>query len=206
MASVSRDEIVRLSWTGYGRARQTLARAFFGYDLMVYAAPDERRRRAGVAALYGAILSDALRHGEVYATREPTGVTCWLPPARAQSSFLRQVRAGMWQLPFRFGLTAFRRLLPYDTVAQELHHAHASMPHWYLAAIGVEPEYQGQGLGGSLMRPMLARADEQRLPCYLDTHREANVRLYERHGFEIVSRAQVPGHPLNVWAMLRRPR
>jgi len=206
VALTSHDEIVRLETTGYERARLALARAFFDYELMVYAAPDTRRRKSGVSALYGAILKDCFRWGEVYVTRDGTGAACWLPPDAAQMSLWRQIRAGMLQLPFRFGISSFGRLLPYDAMTQKLHHAHATMPHWYLAAIGVEPQRQGQGVGGALMQPILARADAERTACYLETHREPNVRLYERHGFEVVCRADVPGHHVPVIAMLRKPR
>jgi ribosomal protein S18 acetylase RimI-like enzyme len=202
----SGDEIVRLEPAAYERARTALTRAFFDYELMVYAAPDARRRKAGVGALYGAILKDCFRWGEVHVTRGGTGAACWLPPNAAQMSLLRQIRAGMLRLPFCFGLQAFGRLLPYDAMTQKLHHQYASMPHWYLAAIGVEPERQGQGIGGALMQPVLARADEENVACYLETHREPNVRLYERHGFEVVERADVSGHRVPIFAMLRKPR
>jgi GNAT superfamily N-acetyltransferase len=134
------------------------------------------------------------------------GAACWLPPDKTTSTLWRQARAGMLALPWHFGLAGFRRLVAYDAMAQKLHHAHAPMPHWYLAAIGVVPDRQGQGLGGALMQPILARADAEGLPSYLETHRESNVRLYERHGFEITEQAAVPGHPIPVWAMLRKPR
>ena len=79
------------------------------------------------------------------------------------------------------------------------------MPHYYLAAVGVVPERQGQGVGSALMQPMLARADEQKLKCWLDTHKEENVMLYERNGFQIARRSEVAGHPVPVWGMLREP-
>ncbi len=56
------------------------------------------------------------------------------------------------------------------------------------------------------MQPILARADTDNIACYLETHREPNVRLYERHGFEVVCRADVPGHRVPIFAMLRKPR
>jgi ribosomal protein S18 acetylase RimI-like enzyme len=199
-------DIRRLDPTGYARARTALARAFFDYELMRYAAPDDRRRGPGVDLLYGAILWDCLRWGEVWATAEGNGVAAWLPPHTPMATFWRQARAGMLALPLRFGIRGFRRLLAYDAVAQHLHHAHAGMPHWYLAVIGVEPKFQGQGLGGALMQPILARADAERLHCYLETQIPANVRLYEKHGFEVTQKADVPGHPIPVWAMLRNPR
>jgi ribosomal protein S18 acetylase RimI-like enzyme len=196
----------RLESNRYGAARAALARAFFDYNLMQYAAPDARRRGPGVASLYGALLSDSFRFGEVFVTSEVVGVACWLPPEKSDISLSRQVRAGMLALPLRFGLGGFRRLLAYDAIAAELHHAHAPMPHWYLSAIGVEPDHQGKGIGGALMRPILERADAAGLPCYLETHRDSNVRMYEKHGFEVCRKVGVPGHPVPVWAMLRGPR
>ncbi len=200
------DTIDRLQRSGYGRARTALARAFFDYNLMVYAAPNDRRRRPAVAAVYGAILKDCLRYGEVFATRDVVGTACWLPPEQSNFTLPRQIAAGMLSLPLRFGLRGFNRLVAYDNVARKLHHEFAAEPHWYLAAIGVEPEYQGRGLGGALMQPILQRADAAGLACYLETHRESNVRLYQRNGFEISCHTEVPGHPIPVWAMLRKPR
>jgi GNAT superfamily N-acetyltransferase len=80
------------------------------------------------------------------------------------------------------------------------------MPHWYLSAIGVEPERQGRGVATALMQPILQRADAAGLPCYLETHREANLRIYRKHGFDLVHRADLAGHAVPVWAMLRKPR
>jgi GNAT superfamily N-acetyltransferase len=199
-------DVVPLPPAQFRQARTALGRAFYDYNVMVHAAPDAARRAAGVTTLYGAFLSDCLRFGEVYGTPDVVGAACWLPPERSTITLLRQIRSGMYQLPLRFGIAGFVRLLAYDAIAWKLHHAHASQPHWYLVALGVEPERQGQGIGGALMQPILARADARNLPCYLETHRPENVRLYQRHGFEICCHCDVPGHPIPVWAMLRRPR
>jgi len=158
-----------------------------------------------VRALYGAILWDALRHGEVHATSDMAGVACWLPPARAVLTLARQARCGMLRLPWYFGWRGFRRLLAYDATAARLHHEYASDPHWYLAAIGVVPHRQGRGLAAALVRPMLARACAQRVACYLETQHDQNVRIYERLGFRVVCQTQPPGHPIGVWAMKYAP-
>ncbi len=204
--ATSTFDIVRLDAAGYQRAATALARAFQDYRLMVYAAPEARRRLRGVPALYGALLADSFRYGEVYVPRDGSGAACWLPPDRVHAGLLRQVRSGMLKLPLAFGWSGFNRLLPYDAATRHLHHKHASMPHWYLSAIGVEPARQGQGLGGALMRPILQKADASGVACYLETHREENVRLYERHGFVVAEHADVPGHEVPIWAMLRPAR
>ncbi len=199
-------EITRLEAGRHARARDTIGRAFENYNLMVYAAPNAARRLKGVTSLYGAILHDCFWHGEVFVLGDSRGLACWLPPPRAVPTFWRQARSGMLALPWHFGLSGFRKLTAYDQVARRLHHDHAAMPHWYLAAIGVAPEFQGQGIGSALMRPMLERADREGLHCWLDTHQEQNVRLYERHGFEVSERVELPGHPIPVYGMLRQPR
>ena len=206
MRVVFQGAVVRLESSGYSRAQSALGRAFFNYNLMRYAAADDARRAPAVNLLYNAMLWDAFRWGEVYVPAGGFAAAAWLPPPYAYPTFLRQVRSGMIKLPLRFGLGGFTKLLAYDGIAHKLHHRHAPMPHWYLLAIGVEPEHQGQGVAGAIMRPILERADDQHVPCYLETHEEKNVRIYQRHGFEIAERAEVPGHPIPVWAMLRAAR
>ncbi len=204
--TVNHREIVLLEQSRYPRARSVIGRAFRDYNLMCYACPHDRRRLPGVTAVYGAIMHDCYRCGEVYVTSDGAGVASWLPPTCAVPGLVRQIRGGMLGMPWHFGLRGFRILVEYDNEARRLHHQHAPMPHWYLAAIGVEPEFQGQGVGSALMTPMLARADAEGVPCYLDTHVEKNVRLYERHGFEIAEYVELAGHPIPIWSMLRKPR
>ena len=204
--AVNSRAITRLDAANYARARQTLGRAFFAYNLMVYVAADNARRRRGATTVYGSILADSFRHGEVYITEDGTGVACWLPPGCGVPGLWRQIRAGMLAIPLQFGPVGFRRLVAYDNASRNMHHAHAPMPHWYLFAIGVEPECQGQGIGSLLLSHMTARADAAGAPCYLDTHQAQNVRLYERHGFVVAERRTPAGHPIPVWAMVRRPR
>jgi GNAT superfamily N-acetyltransferase len=200
------ESFERLQKTQFERARALLGRAFYDYNLMKYSQPNDRRRGPAVSTLYGAMLWDCLVRGEVHVAPDFTGVAAWLAPGTAIPTFLEQVRAGMLRLPLGFGLRGFARLLAYDEVGRRLHHQYALEPHWYLAAIGVDVGHQDRGIGSALMRPMLARADAERVACWLDTHQEQNVRLYKRHGFEIAECAQVKGHPIPVYGMLRRPR
>ena len=55
------------------------------------------------------------------------------------------------------------------------------------------------------MGKMLARADSEGTPCYLETQNEKNVKVYEKVGFEVMSSGKVDGHDLNVWTMKRTP-
>ena len=56
-----------------------------------------------------------------------------------------------------------------------------------------------------MLQPMLARADDEQMPVYLETHNLQNVALYERRRFSVVGEGCVPGSRVPVFAMLRRP-
>lgn len=53
------------------------------------------------------------------------------------------------------------------------------------------------------MEPVLARAEDDGLPCYLETSNERNVPFYRKHGFAVVKEVVVPGSELRVWGMVR---
>ena len=169
-------------------------------------APTRGRGPAACRALYTAILHDSLRYGEIYTSPGVEGVACWLPPNVPLPTLFREIRAGLLGLPLAFGWKSFRCLLEYGQWHTKLHQEFTSGPHWFLATIGVDPASQGRGVGSALLEAIVTKADEQRLPCYLETHGEKSARLYERHGFETVRLFEVPGHAIPVWAMLRPAR
>ena len=90
-------------------------------------------------------------------------------------------------------------------VFEQMDQYHPQEPHWYLPMIGVDPVRQGRGLGGLLMRHVLRRCDEERMPAYLESTNPRNLSLYLRHGFEILGTIRV-GEAPPVVPMLRPPR
>ena len=81
---------------------------------------------------------------------------------------------------------------------------HPSDPCWYLAFMGVDPSAQGQGIGSSLLAAVLAHADRDGMPAYLEASCPENRRLYERHGFELMRELTVSDCPA-IYAMWRAP-
>lgn len=126
----------------------------------------------------------------------------WLRPGEGEMVPERLTAAGFDEAPERMGLESFERFMAVMEHFQGMHGRIVPEPHWYLMILGVDPECQGQGWGGSLMEPVLREAREAGLAVYLETSREDNVSFYERHGFRLAEASVTPGG-LRVWAMLR---
>ena len=185
-----------------------LADSFADDPVYGHLIPDPRRRRQALRAFLAMPVRDALAFDTAWVAlyeSDVVGVAVWLPPGafpwstwrklRVAPGFLTVLRAAPRALPGLMALGgAIDRLFPQDPV-------------WYLEVVGVHPDAQGRGIGTHLLEPGLARADEEGLPCYLETPHPDNVRFYERLGFQL-ERAGVPlvsGGPTH-WTMRRPPR
>ena len=138
---------------------------------------------------------------ECYTTENVVGAAVWLLPGQWKVGVFDQLRL----LPSMLAING--RLLPRMLRAFAATESnHPVEPHYYGQAGGVEPEWQGRGLGAALMRPVLERCDDEKLPAYLEASSPRSRALYERHGFEVTEQFSVgPGSP-PVWRMWRTPK
>lgn len=82
---------------------------------------------------------------------------------------------------------------------------HPDEPHWYLALLGADANFQGQGLGAALLKHTLAVCDSGGHPAYLESSNPRNISIYERHGFEIMDEIRIDDCPV-LTPMLRVAR
>ena len=189
-----------------GVSQQTaalLARAFHDDPMMTYLLPDAARRLQLLPSLFAGIQRYCVRYGDVFTTRDLTGVACWLPPGGTDVTAPRLVRTRLMYDVLRLrpdGLNRFRKLV---TAMEESHHEAMPMPHWYLWLLGTDPSHARRGVGSALLEPILRRADETGVPAYLDTHKESNLAFYARHGFTPVADDVVDG--VRYWGLRRSP-
>jgi ribosomal protein S18 acetylase RimI-like enzyme len=90
-------------------------------------------------------------------------------------------------------------------VMQQMASYHPREPHWYLPLIGVDPAWQGRGVGSRLMKHATDLFDRDGALGYLESSNPRNVPFYQRHGFEILGQIQAGGSP-TFTPMLRKPK
>jgi GNAT superfamily N-acetyltransferase len=141
-----------------------------------------------------------MEHEETYTTPAIAGVAAWEPPGEWQLSAGRQLLL----LPAMLGV--FRRRLPNVVRALvKLEARHPRELHYYLPFIGVDPVWQGRGIGGALLAPILRRCDEERMPAFLEASTARNRVLYERHGFAVTEEFKLGDSAPPQWRMWREP-
>ena len=86
---------------------------------------------------------------------------------------------------------------------REVDKHHPTEAHYYLEYLGVEPGYQGKGLGSSILSHLIAKADVAGVGCYLENANPGNISFYQRSGFLVTQEMEIIGIP--TWFMWRPP-
>jgi len=94
-----------------------------------------------------------------------------------------------------------RAMLRWGEVSRGLARSRPDLAHWYLAVLGVDPEYQGRGLGGRLLEALFKLVGGGPTPLYLESDRPESVRFYRGRGFE--KRAERVVHGVSCWCLGR---
>jgi ribosomal protein S18 acetylase RimI-like enzyme len=209
-------EIVLLEASQIQLASQMLGNAFHHdplFQYFTYADDDrsdklrQRRRQIALQWLGKMILNYAYPYQTIYTTTEAMkGVAIWIPPHKYPLNELRLLMAGAYAIPFKLRLDRLLQFMPLFHTVEVLHKAVMSQPHWYLMMLGVDPAYQNQGVGGALLQPVLAEADKENIPCYLETSTAAAVRFYQRQGFEVLETINSCPENIWIWVMKRDPQ
>ena len=206
------NKIIRLTKDQVKPAAITAARAFLDYPLWDPLFLDASIKYKYLINTFELTIKHCILYGEPYATPNLEGVALWANPDKIYMNLIDMIRAGGLKLSYKIGSTilfdiGLKKILSSMKSMNYVEKAHKRLVpfrHWYLAVLAVDPDHQGNGHAGVLLRPMLARIDREKLPLFLETQKERNVSLYERFGFKVLEKAPISGFDITTWAMLRK--
>lgn len=173
----------------------TLAIAFDDDPVVTWIIDDGPRRRELLPGFFGAIAESYLAYDETYSVDKGVSAAVWAPPGAEDDE----------ELPAVLGAAVEGYANRLFEILRLMEEKHPVEPHHYLFLLGTRPEYQGRGLGSSLMAPVLEACDRDRVPAYLEATSERNKQLYSRHGFDVTDEIVLPGGP-TMWPMWRSPK
>jgi ribosomal protein S18 acetylase RimI-like enzyme len=179
----------------------TLARAFDADPVVSYFARDDAKRARAIETIFDvSFWRLTLPFGETWVTDDGRGVALWSPPDKWSTA------GGILAGPQLIGAVGITRVVGRLRAVSRVQARHPKAPHYYLYALGVDPDHQGRGLGSALLREVLARCDSDGVGAYLEASTPGNARLYARHGFRVTEELTIaPGGPV-VSLMWREPQ
>lgn len=198
------EKLLKLKKDQIKPASRMLARAFRNDPVIKYAFTELGGNDPRVPYAYEFMLRLGMKHGHTCTTSpELEGVAVWMRIATPYASVWRMLLSGAFIPAIKMGWETGQRMQEFSRHLDKKHEEMIHELHWYLQLIGVDPEYQGKGYASRLIRGMLAGADEDGLPCYLETELEENVPIYEHFGFHTLEEYIIPGTTVKMWLMLR---
>ena len=188
------------------RAGETLAAAFADDPVTCWMGRRDGKRDAGRRQMFGFLVANlGLPGNELWTTPDFSAAALWVPPERAD---LKQpIGQELKMIPAMIAFAGFGGLSRVNDFrkATERHHPKGP-PHFYLMTIGVDPKFQGHGIGSALLEANLRYIDTKRLPAYLESSSPKNLALYRRHGFEVISEFRPRADAPPLWGMWRAGR
>lgn len=180
------------------RVARTASRAFVDDPLMRWLIPDDDDYESNHRVFFGNIARRWHATDSLWCTDDVVAVAGWIPPGRpeVEPDGVVAVEHPEWRIE-RF--RALGEAMTENTPPE---------PHWYLNMLATHPDWQRQGLGAALMTAVFEIADDEGLPCYLETETPENVVYYRHHGFEVRSQWDVATPDSagpHMWGMLRPP-
>ncbi|MBN2258618.1 MAG: GNAT family N-acetyltransferase [Anaerolineaceae bacterium] len=200
------EKIVRITEKDIPAAAGVHTRAFLDYPYALYTLKDGNPRPHQLYHLMVLTLRYACRYGEVYATPGMQAIAAWIPPDVGPDTNWRMIRVGALPVIWKVGPAAIRSCMVVRTIAHGLRQRHVTGPHWYLSQLGVEPHLQGQGFGRRLLTPKLRNIDRQGMAVYLETSNPRAIPFYERLGFHICEKVDLPKGGPPLWPMMRNSK
>ena len=196
---------LEVSWEdSHHRAARVLVSAFAADPSWSSELRTPRARQVVLARLLSVLTVEAAAHRGLLIARddrEVVGAACvWMPGFHPTPRPTGLYLVAGVAIVRHAGIRTLRVLQRWRAVQR----ADPAAEHWHLAMLGVQPSWQGRGVGTSLVTAYLRRVDEAHGAAYLETGRLELVAWYARFGFGVRDELVLPGGR-TAWTMWREP-
>lgn len=196
--------LIRISKKYVKPASLVLSRAFQNDPVIRWQISEVNKRLGKLHYFFEIKLRIGIKYGEVYGTSvNLEGIAIWHTPKNVNYPYLNYLIKGGFKLPFKFGIKIAKKITFIKAVNDSMRNIYMKAPYWYLGLICVDPKFQGQGFASKLIKPMLTRIDNEKLPIYLETTLERNIGFFEYFGFNKLEEIIIPNTSIINWSMIR---
>jgi ribosomal protein S18 acetylase RimI-like enzyme len=145
-----------------------------------------------------------LKYGEVYSNSENIeGIAALVPGYLSRMTMWRLIRSGAFSSAIKMSSLGKKMKYAFKQIEDDRKENMKGKEYIYVQVIGVAPKFQGQGFGSKLILATIEKGKQDGVPLYLETETENNVKMYEKFGFKLIKKINLPGIDLPMWEMIR---
>jgi len=187
---------------------KVLGRAYDQEPFLDWLAVQDQKRTQRIERFFEISLRDypsTMKYDHVFTTEQLNACAIWYPP-EPRDSWKAPLLRSLILMPKFISIHGIRKLPSVWRGLEIANKHHLKEPHYYLFVVGVDPVYQGKGIGSLLIRHGLQRCNERGMPAYLETAEEELVGYYEKHAFKVTQEFLIPRAGPTVWCMIYEPK
>ncbi|HVI44747.1 MAG TPA: GNAT family N-acetyltransferase [Chitinophaga sp.] len=159
----------------------TLVKSFDTNKSVNYIVKQDSKRVERIRKLMAYSFDLCYAFGDVFLSEDRKACVLTLLPDRKKSTFKTTLMDINLVLSV-IGVSSAKKAMDRDARIKK---GYPSEPIVYLWFIGVDPAYQGKGIGGTLLDDVVKHSTGLGRPVYLETSMVENLPWYEKHGFNV---------------------
>lgn len=158
-----------------------LTKSFDTNQSVNYIVKQDAKRAQRVRALMDYSFEVCYLFGDVFLSDDKKACALITYPDKKKTN-LKSILLDVKLIFFAVGLKNIKKTLARETLINKVQPKELK---YYLWFIGVDPEYQNEGIGSVLLDEIIEDSEHKKRPIYLETSTLKNLPWYQKFGFQI---------------------
>jgi GNAT superfamily N-acetyltransferase len=164
-----------------------LTKSFDTNQSVNYIAKQDGKRLKRISALMDYSFEVCYMFGDVFLSDDRKACALILYPDKKKTT-LKSILLDIKLIFSCIGVENIKKALASESKIKQLQPKELM---YYLWFIGVDPEYQNEGLGSSLLDVIIKDSKHKQRPIYLETSTLKNLPWYKKYGFQIYNELEL---------------
>lgn len=158
-----------------------LTKSFDTNQSVNYIVKQDKHRRKRVSALMDYSFEACYLFGDVFLSDDKKACALVTYPDKKKTT-LKSILLDVKLILSCVGLKNIKKTIARESAINKIQ---PKEPKYYLWFIGVDPEYQSEGIGSVLLNEIVEDSEHKKRTIYLETSTLKNLPWYEKFGFDI---------------------
>ncbi|HEY8660593.1 MAG TPA: GNAT family N-acetyltransferase [Hanamia sp.] len=173
--------MIRAEYKDKDRVTDILARSFDDNQSVNYITKQDKKRSERIRKLMAYSFEVCYLFGEFFLTEDKKACALILYPDKKKTT-LKSILLDVQLIFSCIGIENIKKTLAREAKIKQLQPKDVIYYVWF---IGVDPEFQNEGIGSGLLKNIIKDSEYKERPVFLETSKMKNLPWYKKFGFQI---------------------